>query len=120
MKTLYEITRTLSVKNSNSTIPVRDNEETITREMDQRARWRNTSKTRSTAPHHRSYQTYHQHTSYLTSILYFNTNSPTKTEIIKATKSLKPDKAAGPIGIPPEALEADIQTFTCRTCCTLS
>nr|KAG5702316.1 hypothetical protein BaRGS_002983 [Batillaria attramentaria] len=33
-----------------------------------------------------------------------------KTEIIKAIKSLKSGKAAGPDGIPPEALKADIQT----------
>nr|KAG5704722.1 hypothetical protein BaRGS_005178 [Batillaria attramentaria] len=35
-----------------------------------------------------------------------------KTEIIKAIKSLKSGKAAGPDGIPPEALKADIQTST--------
>nr|KAG5702408.1 hypothetical protein BaRGS_027495 [Batillaria attramentaria] len=33
-----------------------------------------------------------------------------QTEIIKAIKSLKSGKAAGPDGIPPEALKADIQT----------
>nr|KAG5698609.1 hypothetical protein BaRGS_027120 [Batillaria attramentaria] len=35
-----------------------------------------------------------------------------QTEIIKAIKSLKSGKAAGPDGIPPEALKADIQTST--------
>nr|KAG5701138.1 hypothetical protein BaRGS_002614 [Batillaria attramentaria] len=41
-----------------------------------------------------------------------STSPPTKTEIIKAIKSLKSGKAAGPDGIPPEALKADIQTST--------
>jgi hypothetical protein len=40
MKILYEITRSLSQKNSNPTRQVKDkNGETITREEDQRARW---------------------------------------------------------------------------------
>jgi hypothetical protein len=42
-------------------------------------------------------------------LLDINTNPPSKTEIIKAIKSLKPGKAAGPNGIPPEALKANIQ-----------
>nr|KAG5710147.1 hypothetical protein BaRGS_006666 [Batillaria attramentaria] len=45
-------------------------------------------------------------------LLDISTNPPTKTEIIKAIKSLKSGKAAGPDGIPPEALKADIQTST--------
>ena len=36
-----------------------------------------------------------------------NTNPPTKTEILKALKMLKDRKAAGPDGIPPEALKTD-------------
>nr|KAG5686938.1 hypothetical protein BaRGS_018927 [Batillaria attramentaria] len=45
-------------------------------------------------------------------LLDISTNPSTKTEIIKAFKSLKSGKAAGPDGIPPEALKADIQTST--------
>ena len=41
-----------------------------------------------------------------------NTGPPTKQETMKAIKSLKAGKAAGPDGIPPEALKADIQTST--------
>ena len=41
-----------------------------------------------------------------------NTNPPTKAEVSKDIKSLKSGKAAGPDGIPPEALMADIQTST--------
>ena len=41
-----------------------------------------------------------------------NTNPPTKAEVSKAIKSLKSGKAAGTDGIPPEALEADVQTST--------
>ena len=39
-------------------------------------------------------------------------NPPTKPEASKAIKSLKSGKAAGPDGIPPEALKADVQTST--------
>jgi len=39
-------------------------------------------------------------------------NPPTKAEVSKAIKSLKSGKAAGPDGIPPEALKADVQTST--------
>ena len=39
-------------------------------------------------------------------------NPPTKAEDSKAIKSLKSGKAAGPDGIPPEALKADVQTST--------
>ena len=41
-----------------------------------------------------------------------NTNPPTKAEVRKAIKSFKSGKAVGPDGIPPEALNADVQTST--------
>ena len=41
-----------------------------------------------------------------------NTNPPTKAEVSKAIKSLKSSKAAGPDGIPPEALKGDVQAST--------
>ena len=47
-----------------------------------------------------------------TEFLGINTNPPSRIEISRAIKSLKTDKAAGPDGIPPEALKADTQTST--------
>ena len=41
-----------------------------------------------------------------------NTNPPTKAKVSKAIKSLKSGKAAGPDGIPPEALKVDVQIST--------
>ncbi|RUS71656.1 hypothetical protein EGW08_020580 [Elysia chlorotica] len=41
-----------------------------------------------------------------------NMNPPTKAEIRKAIKTMKSGKAAGPDGIPPEALKDDINTST--------
>ncbi|RUS68444.1 hypothetical protein EGW08_023794 [Elysia chlorotica] len=45
----------------------------------------------------------------LTELLDINTDTPYATEIAKAILSLKTGKAAGPNGLPPEALTADIQ-----------
>ena len=47
-----------------------------------------------------------------TELLGINTNPPSRIEIYRAIKSLKIGKAAGPDGIPPEALKADTQTST--------
>ena len=47
-----------------------------------------------------------------TELLGINTNPPSRIEISRAIKSLKTGKAAGPDGIPPEALKADTQTST--------
>ena len=45
-------------------------------------------------------------------LLDVNTDPPSEAEIAKAIKSLKSGKAAGPDGIPPDALKVDIQTST--------
>jgi hypothetical protein len=94
MKRLYEITRALSGKNNNPSRLVKDKD-------------RNTI---STDPPHLPHQISYHQLSFLTSTP--TVNAPSKTEITKTIKSLKSGKAAGPDGIPPEALKADIQTST--------
>nr|KAG5693360.1 hypothetical protein BaRGS_017653 [Batillaria attramentaria] len=109
MKRLYEITRTLSGKNNNSTRPVKDkNGQIITQEEDQRTRWAEHFKETLNRPP----PPVPPDIPPAAQLLDISTNPPTKTEIIKAIKSLKSGKAAGPDGIPPEALKADIQTST--------
>nr|KAG5707728.1 hypothetical protein BaRGS_003303 [Batillaria attramentaria] len=109
MKRLYEITRTLSGKNNNPTRPVKDkNGQIITKEEDQRTRWAEHFKETLNRPP----PPVPPDIPPAAQLLDISTNPPTKTEIIKAIKSLKSDKAAGPDGIPPEALKADIQTST--------
>nr|KAG5694296.1 hypothetical protein BaRGS_032014 [Batillaria attramentaria] len=109
MKRLYEITRTLSGKNNNPTRPVKDkNGQIITKEEDQRTRWAEHFKETLNRPP----PPVPPDIPPTAQLLDISTNPPTKTEIIKAIKSLKSGKAAGPDGIPPEALKADIQTST--------
>jgi hypothetical protein len=105
MKRLYEITRTLSGKNSNPTTPVKDNNgEIITKEGDQRAMWaEHCKKTLNNQPPPVLPDI--QPAAQLTNI---NINPPTKTEIIKAIKSLKRGKAASHDGIPPESRYSDL------------
>lgn len=109
MKRLYEITRTLSGKNSNPTRPVKNkNGEVITREEDQRARWAEHFRETLNRPPPPAPPDIPP----AVQLFDINTNPPTKAEITKAIKTLKSGKAAGPDGIPPEALKADIQTST--------
>nr|KAG5686712.1 hypothetical protein BaRGS_020238 [Batillaria attramentaria] len=109
MKRLYEITRTLSGKNNNLTRPVKDkNGQIITKEEDRRTRWAEHFKETLNRPP----PPVPPDIPPAAQLLDISTNPPTKTEIIKAIKSLKSGKAADPDGIPPEALKADIQTST--------
>ena len=109
MKRLYEITRTLSGKDMAPSRPVKDkNGETITDEAKERARW---------AEHfqeilNRPPPQVPPDIPPAGNQLEVNANPPTKAEVSKAIKSLKSGKAAGPDGIPPEALKADVQTST--------
>nr|KAG5692410.1 hypothetical protein BaRGS_032463 [Batillaria attramentaria] len=109
MKRLYEITRTLSGKNNNPTRPVKDkNGQIITKEEDQRTRWaehfkENAQQASTTSPTRHttgSPATRHQH------------QPPYQDRDHQSHQVLKSGKAAGPDGIPPEALKADIQTST--------
>ena len=109
MKRLYEITRALSGKNNNPSRPVKDKDgNTIPGEEEQRARWAEHFKETLNRPAPLAPPDIPPPTQ----LLDINTNPPSKTEIAKAIKSLKSGKAAGPDGIPPEALKADIQTST--------
>ena len=109
MKRLYEITRTLSGKNSNPSCPVKDKDgNTITAEEDQRARWADHFKETLNRPAPSAPPDIPPPSH----LLDININPPSKKEIAEAIKSLKSGKAAGPDGIPPEALKADIQIST--------
>ena len=104
MKRLYEITRTLSGKNTNANKPVRDKQgKVITSDLEQRERW---------VQHFQEILNRQPPASIpdispADKLLEVNTGPPTKSEIIKAIKSAKSGKAAGPDGIPAEALKAN-------------
>ena len=109
MKRLYEITRQLSGKWNKPTRPVQDkNGDIITGEENERKRWAEhfeeiLNRPPPPAP---------PNIPPATQPLEVNIGPPTKQETMKAIKSLKAGKAAGPDGIPPEALKADIKTST--------
>ncbi|XP_025097540.1 uncharacterized protein LOC112565890 [Pomacea canaliculata] len=104
-KRLYEITRILSGrKNTNLCRPIKNkNDSVITGNAEQRSRW---------VEHfdeilNRPPPTTTLNITPASEQLLVNTNPPTKAEIIKAIKSLNSGKAAGPDGIPAEALKVD-------------
>nr|KAG5686685.1 hypothetical protein BaRGS_013584 [Batillaria attramentaria] len=93
MKRLYEITRTLSGKNNNPTRPVKDkNGQIITKEEDQRTRWAEHFKETLNRPP----PPVPPDIPPAAQLLDISTNPPTKTEIIKAIKSLKSGKQQAP------------------------
>ena len=109
MKKWYDSTRKLSGKNSNPSCPVKDkNGNLLSSEEDQRARWAEHFKETLNRPARQTPPTIPTPTE----LLGINTNPPSRIEISRAIKSLKTGKAAGPDGIPPEALKADTQTST--------
>ena len=109
MKRLYEITRTLSSKNSNPSRPVKDKDGNIILGKEQpKARWAEYFE-----------ETFNQPATSVppaipppNKLLDINTSFHSKTEIVKAIKSLKSGKVAGPDGSPPKTIKADIQTST--------
>ena len=109
MKHLYEMTRTLSSINSNPSRPVKGKDgNIILGEEQQRARWAEYFKERLNRPA----PSVPPVIPLPNKLFDINTNLPSKTEIVKAIKSLKSGKVAGLDGIPPEALKANIQTST--------
>ena len=109
MKRLYEITRELSGKRNKPMCPVKDkNGDIVTGENKERKRWAEHFEEILNRPPPPAPPDIPP----ATKPLEVNTGPPTKQETIKAIKSLKAGKAAGPDGIPPEALKADIQTST--------
>ncbi|XP_068670942.1 uncharacterized protein [Montipora foliosa] len=101
--------RTLSGKNKASSRPVKDkNGETITDEAKERARWAEHFQEILKRPSPQVPPDIPPAANQLA----VSINPPTKAEVSKAIKSLKSGKAAGPDGIPPEALKADVQTST--------
>jgi len=104
MKRLYEITRTMSGKNFNPSKPVKDKDGTvITGDAGQRARWAEHFEDILNRPPPPTIPDIPP----ATEQLHVNTGPPSKAEIVKAIKTMKNGKAAGPDGIPPEALKAD-------------
>ena len=106
---MYAITTTLSGKNSNPSRPVKDKSgNLLSSEGDQRARRAEHFKETLNRPAPQTPPTI----SPPTELLGININPPSRIEIFRAIKSLKTGKAAGPDGIPPEALKANTQTST--------
>ena len=107
LKQLYDITRTLSGKNRTISQPVKDKDgKIITKENEQRQRWSEHFKHVLNRPTPNSKPNIPP----AEEIIDVNIDPPTKLEIIKAIKALKNGKAAGPDGIPPEALKADVNS----------
>ena len=109
MKELYDITRLLSNKKSSTTKPIKDKSgKVLTTSEEQLVRWKEhfMELLNRQPPDNRANIPPAENT------LPINCSVPTKDEIRQAIKSLKNNKAAGPDGIPPEALKADIDTST--------
>ena len=107
LKRLYEITRTLSGKSTNPSKPVKDKEgKIVTTEEGERKRWVEHFKEVLNRPPPETLPNILP----AEDMLDVETGPPTKAEVIKAIKKLKSGQAAGPDGIPPEALKGDSTT----------
>lgn len=109
LKDLYSITKKLSGKFQQTDRPVKDKQgNPLSTTDDQRRRWAEhfSELLNRPAPDEPA------DIPPAETILPINCDQPTKEEIQKAIKTLKNGKAAGPDGIPAEAIKADITTAT--------
>lgn len=105
IKRLYAITRTPAGTNTKPTCSVKDKGgKIITNESQERTRWAEHFKETLNRPSPEQRPSIFP----ADSLLNVNTNPPTKAEISKAVKAIKAGKAAGPDGIPSEALKAEV------------
>ena len=108
MKRLYDITRTMSGKRRSQSKPVKSKEGvTITTEQEQRTRWVEHFRDILNRPPPTETPNTTANEGPLVNV---NVNPPSKAEIERALKQLKNGKAAGPDGIPLEALKVDPKT----------
>ena len=107
MKQLYDITRTLAGKNKTHAQPVTDKDgKIITKETDQRQRWADHFKGILNRPQPQTRPDIPTNTE----AIIVSSDAPSKSEIVNAIRAMKSGKAAGPDGIPPEALKIDAET----------
>ena len=107
MRELFDTIKTLSGKFSKVERPVKDKMgNTIPSEEQQRGRWKEHFEELLNRPEPRNPPDIQP----ADNDLLIDCNSPTKEEISRAIKQLRNGKAAGPDGIPAEALKADLET----------
>uniref|UniRef100_A0AA85J9N5 Uncharacterized protein n=1 Tax=Trichobilharzia regenti TaxID=157069 RepID=A0AA85J9N5_TRIRE len=107
LATLYQTTRHLSGKSSTQIKPIKDdNGKSITKEVEQRKHWAEHFKRLLNRPPPTTRPTIPTTEAELP----VNIDPPTKSEVLNAIKMLKTGKAAGPDGIPAEALKMDPET----------
>ena len=103
MKRMHDITRTMSEKRSRPSKPVKNKEGiAITEEQEQRARWVEHFWDILNRPPRTGMPNITATEGLLLNVI---VNPPSKAEIEQALKQSKNGKAAGPDGIPPEALK---------------
>ena len=107
MRGLYENTKKLSGKYSNTDMPIKDKDgKLLTNEDEQNERWKEHFEGLLNRPRpEEQFDIPPAETD-----LGVSDEKPSMEEIKQAIKCLKSSKAAGPDGIPPEALKADVET----------
>ena len=107
MKELYSITRTLAGAKKIPDRPVRAKSgELLTDQEEQRKRWADHFRELLNRPPSSDIPDIAP----ADTLLEVNESRPSKEEVKRAIRHLKNEKAAGPDGIPPEAIKADLET----------